>query len=243
MIDLAFDSALERLLNQFSVPMFALDRSGSNNAFSYVCINRALESAGGKPANQVLGRSVHDLLPKLEADIAHTRYSQCAEQRGDLRFRDRFTTAGKPVLWDTTLQHVMLKDGGDRIVGTSIRMTEEGCQAQKDPALDDIQYFSSMADLQPRNLISTFEIFRDRELFAIQNEQHIDKLAGMCRTVQRAVEDIKKVVHTNPGPLKLAKVPLHEPAKPHPARIKNPAGSDTVEALFADVAEDLQRSL
>ena len=242
MIDLAFDSALERLLNQFSVPMFALDRPGSNSAFSFVCINRALETAGSKPANQVIGRSVHDLLPKIEADIAHTRYSQCAEQRSDLRFRDRFTTAGKPVVWDTTLQHVRLKDGGDRVVGTSIRMMEDGSQARKDPALDDIQYFSSMADLQLRNLISTFEIFRDRELFAIQNEQHIDKLAGMCRTVQRAVEDIKKVVHTNHAVLKQVDAPVPQPIRPTAAHIKNPAGSDTVEALFADVAEDLHRS-
>ena len=241
MIDLAFDSALERLLNQFSVPMFALDRSGSNGAFSFVCINRALESAGARPANQVIGRSVHDLMPKIEADIAHTRYSQCAEQRADLRFRDRFTTAGKPVVWDTTLQHVVLKDGGDRVVGTSIRMTEEDCQVQKDPALDDIQYFSSMADLQLRNLITTFEIFRNRELFSIRNEQHIDKLAGMCRTVQRAVEDIKKVVHTTHSQVHHSKAPQRLVTRPTAAQIKCPAGSDTVEALFAEVAEDLQR--
>ena len=107
--------------------------------------------------------------------------------------------------------------------------------------LDDIQYFSSMADLQLQNLISTFEIFRDRELFSIQNEQHIDKLAGMCRTVQRAVEDIKKVVRSSNVQLNPSKPPAHGISASTMAQIKSPAGSDTIEALFADVTEDLQR--
>lgn len=108
MFDLAFDTALERLLNQFSVPMFALDRSGPQGVFRFVCINRGLEAAGETPSHQIVGRTIHDLLPKVEADIAHTRYVQCATQQSDVRFRDRFTTVGKPVVWDTTLQHVSL---------------------------------------------------------------------------------------------------------------------------------------
>jgi hypothetical protein len=241
MIDLAFDSALETLLNQFSVPMFALDRAGPQDAFRFVCINDALEQGGDWPAENVLGRSVYELLPKVEADIAHTRYTQCIDQGGALRYSDRFTTAGRPVVWDTTLQHVALKDGGDRVVGTCIKIAEDLPEAHQEPALDDIQYFSSMADLQLQNLISTFEIFRDRELFAIQNEQHIDKLAGMCRTVQRAVEDIKKVVRTSHNSPSRPELMKRDSAKPVVARVKCPAGSDTVEALFADVAGDLQR--
>jgi hypothetical protein len=53
-----------------------------------------------------------------------------------------------------------------------------------------------MADFQLQNLVTLFDTYRDHDLFQLEATPRIEKLSGMCRSIQRAVADIRKIVHS-----------------------------------------------
>lgn len=186
-------AALTKLLNQFSVPMFAVERKDPRATFRFVCLNEAMAVTGGRSAARTIGKSTFDLMPTTEAEIVNARYLECAQTREVVRFQDGFTTLGRRVIWDTTLQFMELSDGAQRIVGTSIQLSQQDTVLPETVTYENINYISTMADYQLQNLVTLFETYRDRDLFQAEAAPRIDRLSGMCRSIQRAVSDIRKI--------------------------------------------------
>jgi len=174
--------------------MFAVERSDPAAAFRFVFLNDALE--GAAPCNRwdIIGKTLAEVMPSDEGDAAARRFKHCIDTREVVRFADTFAFSPEHGLWDTTLQSAVLPDGRERVVATSIQQRTPAQPPKETVVLEDIQYFSSMADFQIQNLITMFETYQAKELFEDEAEQRIAKLSGMCRTVQRAVSDIKKSV-------------------------------------------------
>ncbi len=193
MQDTVSTGALSQLLDQFSVPMFAVERSGPFATFRFVSMNKSMAAAAGRTAVSSIGRSMFDLLDVAEAEVANNRLLECALTRNVLRYRERFTTSGTKSIWDTTLQFVPLSGAGERVLGTSILLSSEDTATPEVTTLEDINYISTMADFQLQNLVSLFETYRSQELFRPEAAPRIAKLGGMCRSIQRAVIDIKKI--------------------------------------------------
>jgi hypothetical protein len=196
MNDTASAATLSQLLNQFSVPMFAVERNGPYSTFRFACLNDAMAATGDSPAAEVIGKSAFDILPMQEAEIANGRYLECALTRSVVRFRDRFTTKGRKVIWDTTLQFVALPNNAERVLGTSIEIPSEDSALPDAVTFEDIQYISTMADFQLQNLVTLFDSYGGHDLFQFEATPRIEKLSGMCRSIQRAVADIRKIVHS-----------------------------------------------
>lgn len=190
------DSAdqLAAIFNQFSVPMFAAERASEQSEFKIVCINHAHAKATGCQPDAMRYVAVRDLLPEEEANIVVGRYSECARTEGNIRYLETLTLPEGVQRWDTSIQHVRLASGGDRVIGTALRIadghTSEGTQA----TLDNVRYFSTLADMQLQNLISMFEAARVQGLFNNDNVGRVARLGGICRSVQRSVEDIREAV-------------------------------------------------
>jgi PAS domain S-box-containing protein len=166
MFDSLTDVELQTVLDQFSIPMFVLDRMSPDYPFHIVCMNKALEQLSQRPRAQVVGKSIYDLLPSDEAEEASRNYIRCARLRRDVRFSEVFTSDGARYEWDTTLQSVQTRGGHDRIVGTTQRIERH----------------------MPR--LSDQFALADNDLVTLRNTQ----LMAVCRSVQRAMGDVKQTV-------------------------------------------------
>ena len=181
------------LLNGFPVPMFALERATLRAPFRFVSFNEAMQRNHRRPATELLGRTPREVMCEREATIAERAYAACARRRDVVRFRDVFTTAGRPVVWDTTLQYVPLPDGQERILGTATTLSDAPAP-DRAGAFDDIRFFASVADYQLQNLISLFDDLRGEGLLPPEQVQRAERVGAMCRAVQRAVTDIRDTV-------------------------------------------------
>ena len=194
MFDTDSPSDLAQLFDHFSVPMFAAERPASDAEFSLLCINKAHEKASGFRCSDLRGKTLGQLLSAEEALEVNRKYAACADARADLRYRETLSMGKGPQNWDTSLQHIAMPGGRDRVIGTSLLVTHQSVQPSNPAAFDDIQYFSSIADLQLQNLITVFEGATQGGMFTDENTQRVAKLNSICRTVQRAVYDIKDVI-------------------------------------------------
>lgn len=188
------EADLAQVLNQFSVSMFAVERQRTAMPFTIICLNEAMQAGLADPDRNLVGCPMSDLLPQKERDILHARLSECAALQDVARFRDCFSLMATTGQWDVTLQPARLSDGRERIVATVIAQHHAPDPQPDTVTFEDIQYFSSMADYQIQNLISLFESMEKDDLFETAAEQRIARLGGMCRTVQRAVTDIRKSI-------------------------------------------------
>ncbi|WP_298915933.1 hypothetical protein [uncultured Roseobacter sp.] len=194
MFDTHSADQLAALFDQFSVPMFAAERSSAQDDFKIICTNEAHAKASGLSTASMRDIEIRELLPQSEAQSVIGKYAQCADMHRDLRYFETLTMPKGLQHWDTSLQHVPLGSGGDRVIGTAFQITSDRYAEGNRITFDNIRFFSSLADMQLQNLVSMFEAARDQGLFTDDSAGRVTRLCGICRTVQRSVEDIKAAV-------------------------------------------------
>ncbi|MEM6304847.1 MAG: PAS domain-containing protein [Pseudomonadota bacterium] len=210
--------------------MFAVARQTPEDQFRFICLNQEFQNIGGKKTTDLIGKSPFELLPDAAAQRVHDRYAACARTRSIIRYQDALTQEEGSVVWDTTLQCSNADQYGDVLLGTTVALGTE--KKTEEPALADIAYFSTMADMQIENLISLFDTYRGRDLFTSQNEERIKNLSRLCRTVQSAVTDIRRVVdHAH---LDDAARRSRDVEATRRGCSQTPLGSDTLKALFGN---------
>ncbi len=184
---------LSDLFDQFSVPMFAVERPSAEAAFRLVCINRAHAEATGLNPGGLGNKACHDLLPRGEANVVGRHIRSCAETRREVRFRETLSWPKGPQVWDTVLQHVLLDTGADRVVGTGLQISAPD-RLGSTATLEDVRFYSALADMQLHNLVALFDAAKDQEIFRRDNEDRTQRLSGACRSALRSVEDIRNVL-------------------------------------------------
>ncbi|KIN62740.1 PAS 9 domain containing protein [Sulfitobacter noctilucicola] len=185
---------LEELLDQFSVPMFVIERTGPRESFILATLNRAFEELSGTSRHDLLGQPIIRLASTGMPEEAISYYRNCIRTGETVRFSYTYTDENGDVLWETTLQHANGPDNEDRIIATAMKLPREQSALQDQLAFDDLHYFSSMADLQLENLSSAFDSVVCRPGFTEIDEDRVMRLHAVCRTVQRSVADIKDIV-------------------------------------------------
>ncbi|MFK7868094.1 MAG: hypothetical protein AB8B58_02520 [Roseobacter sp.] len=183
---------LSALLDCFHVPMFAVQRAAPDQPFAPVCSNAAHDSAAGLREKRMTGAAQESLWPADQADLMAEKLDICAATRRDLRFLETFTLPTGVGQWDTTLQHVSLHKGGDRIIGTAFRVDI----TPPARALQDVWYHANVADLQVQNLCSLLDETRNAQMFCQHNAHRVESLAALSRSVQQAIADIR--MHARP---------------------------------------------
>ena len=192
MLNTLSNAALERLLNQFSVPMFALERAAQSADFSITCVNTAMERLCGLSRDDMIGRSIVEMAAATEEVRAH--YQRCVSTRETIRFSFLFTREQRRMSWDQTLQFVPGPDGLDRVIATALKPCEEVPHIRDELAFEDLNYYATIADLQLENLSSGFASAAERARVGVVDEDRIMRLHAVCRTIQSTVGDIKSVV-------------------------------------------------
>lgn len=178
---------LSALLDCFHVPMFAVQRVAPDQPFALLCSNAAYRSAAGLRRRHIKGAAAESLWPADQADLMAEKFNICAAGRRDLRFSETFASSTSVMQWDTTLQHVSLRKGGDRIIGTALRIDK----THPSHALEDVWYHANVADLQIQNLSALLDETRNARIFCHHNTQRVRSLAALCRSVQQAISDIR----------------------------------------------------
>lgn len=226
---------LERLLDQFSVPMFAIERRAADAEFRITCLNTALEDLAGLPRRDMLGRSIVEMAAAAEETMEY--YQRCVTTRQTIRFSFLFTREQRRMCWDKTLQYARSPEGHDRIIATAIKVSFHTPLLQDQLAFEDVRYFSSIADLQLENLSSAFGSATEQARVTPFDEERLMRLHAVCRTIQSTVADIKQVVRT----AQVRHAAAHRRSLPHcnsiESKICNMEGTDTVRALVNACAD------
>ncbi|MEW9920611.1 PAS domain S-box protein [Marimonas sp. MJW-29] len=194
MLDTLSIAQLERLLEQFSVPMFVIERRAPDSEFCITCMNSALEELAGHTREDLLGRSTLEIAAAAEDTMKH--YQRCVTTHQTIRFAFLFTNQQKEMQWDKILQYSRSPEGHDRVIVTAIKMSHDTPLLQDQIAFEDVRYFSSIADLQLENLSNAFASATEKARVTPIDEERIMRLHAVCRTIQSTVADIKQVVRT-----------------------------------------------
>ena len=194
MFDTLSNGQLETLLEQFTVPMFIIERCHPDDDFRMVGMNTALARLSDQPRESIVGRSVFDMALTGGASDAKAHYLRCATTRSVVNFSYVWKRPEGEARCDVTLQYGQSPEGNDRIIATVIHMMLPGPTLQDKIAFDDVSYFSSIADLQLENLSCAFSTASIDAHATVIEEERIMRLHAVCRTIQRSVSDIKDIV-------------------------------------------------
>lgn len=200
---------LEKLLEQFSVPMFAIETEGPGSDFCITCMNSALEDLAGQPREELQGRSILEIAANTAIEDTIEYYQRCVRTRQTIRFAFLFDNERQPMHWNKTLQYARSPEGYDRVIATAIKVPTETPLLQDRLAFEDVRYFSSIADLQLENLSCAFDSATEQARVTPIEEDRIMRLHAVCRTIQSTVSDIKGVVRAAQARHNKAPRPLH----------------------------------
>lgn len=194
MFDMLSITELDQLLEQFSVPMFVIERRSAGHDFHMVGLNSALEELAEQPRSSLVGRSISKIAPIGLPDDARQRYMECVTSKKTVRFAYVFVHEDREVRWEATLQYAQSPEAHDRVIATAIQVPQERALLQDRLAFEDVRYYSTIADLQLENLNNAFSSVSQEAQVTPIDEERIMRLHAVCCTIQRSVADIKDIV-------------------------------------------------
>lgn len=225
MFDTLSTAQLEAILNQFSMPMFVIERKDPRAEFRVVGLNTPMEQLAGLMREDILGQSVIEMTTASNSTMEH-----CTTPR------QKISCSNEPpkLYWHKTLQYSRSPEGYDRVVATAMIVPDHLPDLQDQIAFEDLHYFASIADLQLENLNSAFgSAALDWQVRPI-DEERVMRLHATCRSIQTTVSEIKQIVQRT--------LLRHAPADMKPSykgleQTEHPFKIDTLDAL-ASFSED-----
>ena len=229
MLDLLSVPELDALLDQFTVPMFVLEREHPDGEFRITCMNRALEDLAGKAREALVGQPIRELAVAAEEMLDF--YQRCVVTRQTIRFAFLTSHGHRQIRWDKTLQYARSPEGYDRVIATAVKSAEPEPSLEDRLGFEDVRYFSSVADLQLENLSSALDTAVAHARAVPIDEDRIMRLHAICRTIQSTVGDIKEVVKTAQLRHRTSGMPPPMPSNAAAEEAGADFGMDTVRAL------------
>jgi hypothetical protein len=107
-----------------------------------------------------------------------------------MRYIETLTLPRGLVRWDTSLQFVPLKSGGERIIGTTMELNDK----LSDPVIEDLRFHAAVAGYQLRNFVTVLEGARAEEVAGAGGAARFARLAALSRTVDQALVEIDAVL-------------------------------------------------
>jgi len=129
---------LRKTLDGFPIPMFAVQRATTSDAFRILCINRAHEDESGLANVDVEGLRTLDLLRPDEAEAVDSRYAFCAKTREVIQYDETLHIKEVQTRWRTILHPVRIRSGGQRVIGTSFPLGPQSVEPMGVARLGDI---------------------------------------------------------------------------------------------------------
>ncbi|KAF0675442.1 PAS domain S-box protein [Profundibacterium mesophilum] len=193
MFDTLDPDALREEINIFQIPMFAAERRDGDTPFRILGINTAHERISGFKHQDLCGKNLEDILPPEQAKQVAKHYTTCVRSRTSQRYREVLDMSEGSIMWDTTIQPISMHDGRERVLGSAVYLRHISRPQGDQLAFEDVQYFSAQAAFQ-LSQVSTYLDAVDRGKIE-PNRMHdsIAALAGICRSIDRALMDIRSV--------------------------------------------------
>lgn len=191
---------LRSQLDRFTIPMFVAEPCVDGTDFVIIALNDAYETQTGMLMKDVSGCPLKDLLPKKDARDVRQRYTRCISDTPQLRYRELLhLPGGGPTIWDTTLHHIVLPSGADRIVGGAV-LIERLTRDEKDQlAFEDLRYFAANSSCTLSKIASVFDAFEKGHIDADHFAHSATVLAGLCRTVESTLEELRSLADDRLG--------------------------------------------
>lgn len=184
---------LRRQLDRFAIPMFLADFCPDSGQFEMCALNAAHERSSGMAMQDVIRRPISELLPLQEAFEVNARYAKCIHNDGPVRYRQQLHLPSGPMIWDTTLTHVTLPDGRERVVGTALVVQRVQRNDLDTLAFQDVEYFASTSTLSLNQIADVLNAVEEGRLSAAQLAGSAGMLAGLCRSVHETLEELRAI--------------------------------------------------
>lgn len=193
MFDTLDPDALREEIDIFQVPMFAAERRRVDEPFRILGINRAHERISGFRNSELRGRSPDEILPPSQAKQVIGHYTACVETGRSQRYREVLDMSEGSILWDTTIQPITMQCGRQRVLGSAVYLRHISRPQGDQLAFEDVQYFSAQAAFQLSQVSTYLDAVENGELEPNHMHDSIAALAGICRSIDRALTDIRSV--------------------------------------------------
>lgn len=186
---------LAAIFDEFHTPIFAAERISPSAPFRMLAANKAYHRVTGFDGAMLRRSRIHDLFSRDQAQATLRRYQACVDGKTNIRYFEKLTGLHGTIQFDTSLQHVPLKGGADRVIGISLRVPDDLQNPGTQMVFDDIRFFAALADIQLQNLVSVFDLTQHHDLFCEDSDARVAQLAGICRGIQQAITDIRETLH------------------------------------------------
>lgn len=185
---------LRETLNGFDVPMFAVERQNHDNNFHLICINAAHEAVSGLDHTEIAGQNVFNLLPHAQAIQVEARYRDCANRRENIRYREVLSVAKGDLLWDTSLEPILVNGQCNRVLGRAVVLPTSTTISLSQSGLDDIQYYASQAALQLGQIENFLQYAQEDHGMSPDRRAYFSAVTGLCRATAQHIGEVRDVV-------------------------------------------------
>ncbi|PUB13601.1 PAS domain-containing protein [Yoonia sediminilitoris] len=179
--------ALSAALDEFAVPMFAVERQSKDAHFRFIGVNSAHTNRSGLTNADIAGARTCDLLPPQDAETTENRYRDCVDRQTVLSYVEKLAFAGLSTIWNITLQPVTLRNGVQRIIGTASTSTDHAVTAK----LEDAAYYATSAQMQVAQLRSFLEQVGKRPDLPADLRDKAIMVDGLTHSIDALLSDIR----------------------------------------------------
>lgn len=186
-------SRLRAQLDRFTIPMFIAEWRPDDGEFEFCALNTAHEKSSGMMMEGVIGRPLSALLSAAEADDVSAHLSECIHQDKTVRYRELLHMPKGTMLWDTSLSHLRLADGRERVVGKAVIVQRIRRNNLDSVGFQDVEYFASTSTMRLTQISDVLEAVQDGRLSADQLAGSAGLLAGLCRSVTETLRELREI--------------------------------------------------
>ncbi|MBJ3762274.1 PAS domain-containing protein [Maribius pontilimi] len=175
------------------MPMFIADaHSDRHDRFTLRAINDAHTQASKMERAQVRDMEIFSLLPRADAEAINDNYARCLQRGRPMEYSEELTINGAITRWHTTLVPTRSETGRSRVVGNAVLVERQPARNGHRRVFEDINYFSVQSQFQLSRVSAYLDALEHR---CAQDVSCTDLsiLSALCRTVDRTLQDIRKL--------------------------------------------------
>lgn len=184
---------LRSQINRFDVPMFVAEMLPDAVSFRFLAINEAHERESGLRMPEVAGKPMTSVLSPRDAGRVQAHFSRCIKEAPQMRYRELLALPRGPMIWETTLHHILPRDSGgaDRIVGNSVAIE----RLERDPydtlAFEDIRYFAATSSYKLGQIANVLDAVEQGRIAPERIADSVALIAGLCRTIDVTMQELR----------------------------------------------------
>ncbi|MEH6644094.1 hypothetical protein [Sulfitobacter sp.] len=186
-------SKMREQLDRLAIPMFIAELRADDSQFEILALNATHETHSGMVMADVIHRPLSDILPAEEAREVNTRYSRCIQHDGPVRYREQLRMPHGAMIWDTSLSHLSLPDGRERVIGTAVIVKRIKRHDLDTLAFHDVEYFAASSSMRLNQISDVLEAVESGHISPEQLAGSAGMLAALCRSIDETMRELRRI--------------------------------------------------